>query len=95
MRGCGGVTPPITSAPGPSGNLMGISRSRSGPVCIEFLFITPLAESSSVGAVICYGYVGCFNVFPKKDRFNIRVLNRSGPVIPSLLCSNNDHLLHV
>ena len=50
--GCGGVTPPIISTPGPSCNLMGTSRSRSGPVCIEFLFITPLAESSSVGAVI-------------------------------------------
>ena len=50
--GCGGVTPPIVSTPGPSCNLMGISRSRSGPVCMEFLFITPLAESSSVGAVI-------------------------------------------
>ena len=44
--------PSIVSTPGPSYNLMGISRSRSGPVCIEFLFITPLAESSSVGAVI-------------------------------------------
>ena len=55
MRGGvgGGVRhPPIISTPGPSCNLMGISRSRSGPVCIEFLFITPLAESSSVGAVI-------------------------------------------
>ena len=52
MRGCGGVTPPIISTPGPSCNLMGISRSRSGPVRIEFLFITPLAASSSVGAVI-------------------------------------------
>ena len=50
--GVGGVTPPIFSTPGPSCNLMGISRSRSGPACIEFLFITPLAESSSVGAVI-------------------------------------------
>ena len=53
MRGVWGVShPPIFSTPGPSCNLMGISRSRSGPVCIEFLFITPLAESSSVGAVI-------------------------------------------
>ena len=59
--------PPIISTPGPSCNLMGISRSRSGPVCIEFLFITPLAESSSVGAVIYYGYVGCFNVFPRNS----------------------------
>ena len=51
--GVGGChTPPIISTPGPSCNLMGISRSRSGPVCIEFLFITPLAESSSVGTVI-------------------------------------------
>ena len=32
----GGVTPPIISTSGPSYNLMGISRSRSGPVCIEF-----------------------------------------------------------
>ena len=55
MRGVWGVShPPIISTPGPSCNLMGISRSRSGPVCIEFLFITPLAESSSVGAVIYY-----------------------------------------
>ena len=55
MRGgVGGVTPPIISTPDPSCNLMGISRSRSGPVCIEFLFITPLAESSSVGAVILF-----------------------------------------
>ena len=55
MRGCGGVShPPIISTPGPSCNLMGRSRSRSGPVCIEFLFITPLAESSSVGAVILF-----------------------------------------
>ena len=45
-----GVTPPIISTPGPSCNLMGRSRSRSGPVFIEFLFITPLAGSSSVGA---------------------------------------------
>ena len=52
MGGC--HTPPIISTPGPSCNLMGISRSRSGPVCIKFLFITPLAESSSVGAVIYY-----------------------------------------
>ena len=53
MRGVWGVShPPIFSTPGPSCTLMGISRSRSGPVCIEFLFITPLAESSSVGAVI-------------------------------------------
>ena len=65
--GVGVSHPPIVSAPGPSCNLMGISRSRSGPVCIEFLSITPLAESSSVGAVIYYGYVGCFNVFPRKD----------------------------
>ena len=50
--GEGGVTPPIISTPGPSCNLMGISRSRSGPVCIEFLFITPLAASSSVCALI-------------------------------------------
>ena len=51
----GGVShPPIISTPGPSCNLMGISRSRSGPVCIEFLFITPLAESSSVGTVIVF-----------------------------------------
>ena len=56
MRGVWGVShpPPIISTPGPSCNLMGISRSRSGPVCIEFLFITPLAESSSVGAVILF-----------------------------------------
>ena len=55
MRGVwGGVTPPIFSTPGPSCNLMGISRSRSGPVCIECLFITPLAESRSVGAVILF-----------------------------------------
>ena len=47
----GGVShPPIISTPGPSCNLMGRSRSRSGPVCIEFL----LADSSSVGAVIYY-----------------------------------------
>ena len=53
--GGGGVTPPpIISTPGPSCNLMGRSRSRSGPVCIEFLFITLLADSSSVGAVIYY-----------------------------------------
>ena len=53
MRGVWGChTPPIFSTPGPSCTLMGISRSRSGPVCIEFLFITPLAESSSDGAVI-------------------------------------------
>ena len=55
MRGVWGVShPPIISTPGPSCNLMGISRSRSGPVCIEFLFITPLAESSSVSAVILF-----------------------------------------
>ena len=37
MRGCGGChTHPIISTPGPSCNLMGISQSRSGPVCIEF-----------------------------------------------------------
>ena len=57
MRGCvgGGChTPPIISTPGPSCNLMGRSRSRSEPVCIKFLFITPLADSSSVGAVTCY-----------------------------------------
>ena len=54
MRGCGGVTPPIISTPGPSYNLMGRSRSRSEPVCIKFLFITPLADSSSAGAVTCY-----------------------------------------
>ena len=54
MRGWGGVTPPIISTPGPSCNLMGISRSRSGPVCIEFLFITPITDSSSVGALIYY-----------------------------------------
>ena len=47
-------TPPIISTPGPSCNLMGRSRSRSEPVCIKFLFITPLADSSSVGAVTCY-----------------------------------------
>ena len=58
MRGVWGVShPPIISAPGPSCNLMEISRSRSGPVCIEFLFITPLAKSSSVGAVINYSIV--------------------------------------
>ena len=50
----GGVTPPIISTAGPSCNLMGRSRSRSGPGCIEFLFMTPLADSSSIGAVICY-----------------------------------------
>ena len=50
--GVGVSHPPIISTPGPSCNLMGISRSRSWPVCIEFLFITPLAASSSVGAVI-------------------------------------------
>ena len=50
----GGVTSPIISTPGPSCNLMGRSRSRSGPVYIEFLFITPLADSSSVGDVIYY-----------------------------------------
>ena len=50
--GVGVSHPPIFSTPGPSCNLMGISRSRSGPVCIKFLFVTPLAESSSVGAVI-------------------------------------------
>ena len=50
----GGVTPPIISTPRPSCNLMGRSRSRSVSVCIEFLFITPLADSSSVGAVIYY-----------------------------------------
>ena len=54
MRGHGGVTPPIISTPGPSCNLMGRSRSLSGPVYIEFLFITPLADSSSVGAVMYY-----------------------------------------
>ena len=56
MRGgVGGVShPPIISTPGPSCNLMGRSRSRSWPVCIEFLFITPLANSNSVGAVIYY-----------------------------------------
>ena len=53
--GVGGChTPPIISTPGPSCNLMGRSRSRSGPVCIKFLFITPLTDSSSVGAVTCY-----------------------------------------
>ena len=53
MRGVWGVShPPIISTSGPSCNLMGISRSHSGPVCIEFLFITHLAESSSVGAVM-------------------------------------------
>ena len=54
--GVGGchTPPPIISTPGPSCNLMGRSRSRSGPVCIKFLFITPLAYSSSVGAVTCY-----------------------------------------
>ena len=50
--GVGVSHPPIISTPGPSCNLMGISRSRSGPVCIEFVFITPIAASSSVGAVI-------------------------------------------
>ena len=55
MRGVWGVShPPIISTPGPSCNLMGRSWSRSGPVCIKFLFITPLADSSSVGAVTCY-----------------------------------------
>ena len=55
MRGVWGVShPPIISTPGPSCNLMGRSRSRSGPVCIEFLFITLLPDSSSVGAVIYY-----------------------------------------
>ena len=55
MRGVWGEShPPIISTPGPSCNLMGRSRSRSGPVCIQFLFITPLADSSSVGAVIYY-----------------------------------------
>ena len=55
MRGVWGChTPPIISTPGPSCNLMGRSRSRSGPVCIEFLFITLLADGSSVGAVIYY-----------------------------------------
>ena len=44
----------MISTPGPSCNLMGRSQSRSGPVCIEFLFITPLADSSSIGAVIYY-----------------------------------------
>ena len=54
-EGVWGVShPPIISTPGPSCNLMGISRSRSGPVYIEFLFMTPLAESSSVGAVILF-----------------------------------------
>ena len=52
MGGC--HTPPIISTPGPSCNLMGRSRSRSVPVCIEFLFITPLANSNSVGGVIYY-----------------------------------------
>ena len=50
--GVGVSHPPIISTPGPSCNLMGRSRSCSGAVCIEFLFITPLADSSSVGAVI-------------------------------------------
>ena len=55
MRGVWGChTTPIFSKPGPSCNLMGIRRSRSGPVRIEFLFITPLAASSSVGAVIYF-----------------------------------------
>ena len=40
-EGGGGATPPILSTPGPSCNLMGRSRSFSGPVCIEFLFIIP------------------------------------------------------
>ena len=54
-EGVWGVShPPIISTPGPSCNLMESSRSRSWPVCIEFLFITPLADSSSVGAVIYY-----------------------------------------
>ena len=55
MRGVWEVShPPIISTLGPSCNLMGRSRSRSGPVCIEFLLITPLADRSSVGAVIYY-----------------------------------------
>ena len=54
-EGMWGVShPPIISTPGPNCNLMERSRSRSGPVCIEFLFITPLADSSSVGTVIYY-----------------------------------------
>ena len=41
MRGVWGVSHnPIISTPGPSCNFMGRSRSRSGPVCIELLFIT-------------------------------------------------------
>ena len=65
MRGVWGVShPPIISTPGPSCNLMGINRSRSGPVCIEFLFITHLAESRSVGAVM---YLLYRTVFPRND----------------------------
>ena len=38
MRGCGGVIPPKISTPGPSCTLMGISRSRSGPVSMCLLY---------------------------------------------------------
>ena len=76
--------PPIISTPGPSCNLMGRSRSRSGPVCIEFLFITLLADSSSVGAVIYYSKAALTYFLGRTDLYPGTESIRSCPTIPAV-----------